>query len=503
MLPLFLAIISAILFSLSFYKASIWPFSFIALIPFFYVLNNAKNNRRRFLYGAIWALVMAGAMGHWMFIALCQHYGLGWGRAGLFFLICLMLPLVLIYGLFGLAYGFFKKDRLFFYAGVIPSLWAVVESLKASIPGLIPWGNIGYAVMPFAEFIQIADVTGVYGLTWIIAGINALIMLIVKDFWRNKQFCYRMIGTLFLLVLVFAAIAGYGRFRAADIRALAEDGKQVNVTLVQGNFSLADRWSGMGIYRRVQTYLSMSRAEQGANAPRIIVWPETTLNAAALLDEAFFKSLMRAIGKDALLISGGLKPAADGGVYNSAYLVSGKGRLQRYDKHILLPYAETVPLIDWLGGFYAAPDEFVKGRSPLCFDTFLGKIAPSICFEALYPDYIRQSANRGAEVLVNISNDAWFGDSAMPYMHLDASRMRAIEHRRYVLRASNSGISAIIDPNGKILQQSRLFEPAQINGTCRLLNQTSIYTKYGNWVLYAGAAVLLLACLRQIFGSER
>jgi apolipoprotein N-acyltransferase len=503
MRQIFLTIISGILFSLSFPRPSLWPFAFIALVPFFYALNKAPKNQHCFLYGAVWAVVMAVAMGHWMFIALCQHYGLGWGKAGLFFIICLVMPLVFLYGVFSLAYGFFKRDRWIFYAAVLPSLWVVAESLKVLLPGLIPWGNIAYAVMPFADFIQISDMTGVYGITWIIVWVNSLVFLLIKGFRNNARPRYRMAGVLFLLLFVFAAIIGYGRFRQADIRASAGNGEPINVTLVQGNFSLSERWSGMGFYRRIQTYLSMSRTEEGADAPRMIVWPETTLNASARLDAGFFKSLMQAIGSEALLISGGLKSAAEGDVYNSAYLISGKGRLQRYDKHILLPYAETVPMIDWLGGFYTAPDEFVKGRTPLCFETFLGKVAASICFETLYPDYIRRSVKRGAEVLVNISNDAWFGASAMPYMHLNAARMRAIENRRYVLRTSNSGISAIINPNGRLEEQSGLFQQARINGTCRLLDQHTIYAEYGNWVLYAAAAVLLLACLRQIFNRKR
>ena len=503
MFQLFLTILSSLLFSLSFPRPSLWPFAFIALVSFFYALDRAPKNRQRVLYGALWAVVMAGAMGHWMFIALCEHYGLGWGKAGLFFFIFFVLPLVVLHGGFSIAYGFFKRDRLVFYAAVIPSLWVVTESLKALLPGLIPWGNIAYAVMPFADFIQVSDITGVYGITWVIVCVNSMILLLLKDSGNNARSRYRMAGAIFLLCFVFVAIIGYGRFRQADIRALAEKEEKVDVTLVQGNFSLSDRWSGMGFYHRIQAYLSMSRAEDGADAPRIVVWPETTLNASARLDAGFFKSLMQAIGPEALLISGGLKSAAEGGVYNSAYLISGKGRLQRYDKHILLPYAETVPLIDWLGGFYTAPDEFVKGRTPLCFDTFVGKIAASICFETLYPEYIRRSVKEGAEVLVNISNDAWFGMSAMPYMHLDAARMRAIENRRYVLRVSNSGISAVIDPNGRIENQSGLFQQARIKGTCRLLSQKTIYAKYGNWMLYAAAAVLLLACLRQIFGSER
>ena len=498
-----LTIISGILYSLSFPTVSFWFISFIALVPFLSALDKAENYWRRFFYGALWAAIMAGAMGHWLFIALCQHYGLEWWKAGLFFVTCLLLPLAVIYGFFSLAYGFFKRDGVFFYSAVIPALWIAAEFLKELIPVLIPWGNIAYAVLPFQSFVQAADIGGVYGVTFLVVLINGLVFMLIKDI-RDKRAAWRRIaGAVCLGAFVFVGVIGYGQFRTGEIQDLAERSKTAGVTLVQGNFSLEDRWSGMGFYRRVQTYLEMSREAGRAGAPRIIVWPETTLNASARLDDEFFKSLMRDIGPAALLVSGGLKKLDKEGVYNSAYLISGNGRLQRYDKHIRLPYAERAPLVDWLGSFYTAPDAFVGGRSPQSFDTFLGKIAPSICFEILYPDYIRQAVYQGAEVLVNISNDAWFGDSPMPYMHMAGARMRAIENRRYVLRASSSGISAIIAPDGRTIKRSRLFQQEKISGDCRLLSQKTLYTKLGHWVLYAAAAVLFLAGIRQIFDIER
>ena len=503
MILVLLTIISAFIYSVCFTEASLFPLSFIFLTSFFYVLDNAANYRSRFYFGVLWTAVMTLAMGHWLFIALCQHYGLAWWKAALFFIICLLLPLAVIYGFFSLAYSFFKRDGVFFYAAVIPALWVAAEFLKELIPVLIPWGNIAYAVLPFQSFVQVADVTGVYGLTYLVVMVNGLFLVLIKAV-RSKSIAWqRIVIAVCLAVGVFGGTILYGQFRSESIRTLADESRPVAATLVQGNFSLEDRWSGMGFYHRVQTYLEMSREEDGADAAQIIVWPETMLNSSARLDDEFFKSLMRAIGPDALLVSGGLKSVPEGGAYNSAYFVSGKGRLQRYDKQILLPYAEKAPMIDWLGSFYTAPDEFVKGRSPICFDTFMGKIAASICFETLYPDYIRQSVRQGAEVLVNISNDAWFGDSAMPYMHLDGARMRAIENRRYVLRASNSGISAIIAPDGRIVKQSRLFEQAKIKGSFRLLQAETIYTRYGNWILYAAAAILFLAGSRQILRSDR
>jgi apolipoprotein N-acyltransferase len=250
----------------------------------------------------------------------------------------------------------------------------------------------------------------------------------------------------------------------------------------------------MGFYNRIQKYLEMTGAESIDGNQRVVVWPETTLNSTTKLDDDLYLEIMRYIGKDTLLISGGLKEDEHtGGVLNSAYLISGAGHLMRYDKHILLPYAETSPFIDLLDQYYTAPNQFQPGASPLTFQTDHGSVGVSICFEVLYPGFIRKSVEQGAQFLINVSNDAWFGKSPMPYTHLDAARLRAIENRRYMLRTSNSGISAIISPGGKIVSQSGLFTSEQVVGRFYKMNEITAYTRFGDIILYASAFFLFIA----------
>jgi apolipoprotein N-acyltransferase len=266
----------------------------------------------------------------------------------------------------------------------------------------------------------------------------------------------------------------------------------------------------MGFFQRIASYLDMStgcanqgRAAENLCPERVIVWPETTLNSPSSLNDAFFVALMRDIGKDALLISGGLKGEPEhGGVFNSAYFISGEGRLLRYDKQILLPYAETSRFIDFLGTYYTAPDAFLSGRAPAAIDAPGGKIGASICFEILYAEYVRQAVKDGATVLVNISNDSWFGDSPMPYIHLNAARLRAIENRRFVLRCSNSGISAVIAPSGRITAQSGIFTQERVDGEFVKMDQFSLYTRYGNLILVVSMVILCVGLIRIFFEKE-
>ncbi len=194
-----------------------------------------------------------------------------------------------------------------------------------------------------------------------------------------------------------------------------------------------------------------------------------------------------------------MKDDATGTSMNSAYLISGSGVLTRYDKNILLPYAETSLMIDWLGRYYTAPSEFFPGRTPPFIDTPHGGAGISICFEILYPYYIARSAARGADFLVNLSNDGWFGDTAMPRMHLNAARMRAIENRRFLLRAANNGISAIIGPDGRVRAQTKLFHRQRIEGSFDYLNIATPYTRFGDWLIVFSALALGAALLRIIF----
>ena len=540
LLNLALILISAVFYVVSFPWWSVAIAAFFTLIPLFHVVEKSASIPRAMGYGALWGMLVSVGMGYWLFPTLMGHFGVSLPKALLFFTVSVTLPVCLIHAGWAAVYRFVHHPGLAWYALVVPSTWVLTEYLKEVVPFLVPWGGIGYAALPFYRFVQVADLGGVHGVAWIVVMINAVAWFMLRrlfmvnrnaypDAVRNpavlwKTFCPAM-AVLFLAVGLPVV---YGAARINDInreinqemnrevrqeinekiKGKSGGERSVQAVLVQGNFDLHDSWSGMGFYRRLQTYLEMSdpakQDSRGGEAypdrARVVVWPETMLNEPAHLDKALFERIMAVMGQETLLVSGGLgRDESTGHQTNCAYLVSGQGVVMRYDKHILLPYAETSNMFDWLGQYYTAPTEFVAGRIPPRVDTPHGRAGVSICVEILYPGYVARSVHSGATFLVNISNDAWFGDSPMPRMHLDAARMRAIENRRFLLRSANSGISALITPLGDIAARTDLFERAAISGDFYHMHMASPFTRHGNWVVFFSAGALGLALLRIVF----
>ncbi len=505
-------LLSVLLYAASFPKPAWWWFSFIALIPLFLTLERTRLTKTLGLM-TLWAAAHAAAMGYWLFFALVAQYEVAVPTAVLFICLFMVLPVCILYFLFALGFHFFYRNSLVFYALVLPSLWVMIDFAKSRIPFLIPWGDIGYAAVAFLPYVQVADTGGIYGVSFLIVTVNGLGAYLFRSTWgaigagerRRKKVNQLKRSPAFgaaicLLILAILGPVAYGGYRIEQIDGMVSGAKSaggIRAVIVQGNFRSSDRWSGMGFSNRLKSYLEMSREALG-DGPRVTVWPETVLNASDVLDDSFFMQMMQWVGSDSLLITGGVHSgAADGpdagSVYNSAYLISGQGRLLRYDKQILLPYAEAVPIIDLLGRYYTAPENFRSGRTPSCMQTPLGAFGTSICLEILYPEFIRKTVNQGAEVLVNLSNDAWFGRSAMPYLHLDAARMRAIENRRYLLRAANSGISALIGPDGRVMEKTGLFERQRINGRFLPIQQATVYSRFGEWVILLAAGIIALS----------
>lgn len=505
---LLLVVVSFLLYAAAFPKFNAWGLSFIALIPFFAVLDQARSLFRQVAYGMLWGGGMAVCMGYWLFPTLVHHYEVPFFRSLFFFLLCLVLPLALLYGAFALIYRFLFEDRIFFHGLVVPSLWVLVEYVKTAIPFLVPWGGLDIALVPFSSFVQAADIIGGYGLVFVAVVVNTLCLRCIRSGRRHvrKRSPFRLpvreCLSLFYCLFLVAAMAVYGMYRAGSIEDGMNGGREsrqkITATVVQGNFSTKERWSGMGFYHRTMTYLEMSRSK--GEGLRIIVWPETVLNSSREVNDALFSELMQAIGVNSLLISGGLHadPVTDD-ISNCIYFISGDGCLSRYDKQHLLPYAETSPFFNLLNAYYSAPSEFRPGRTPTVVPTLAGMAGASICMEILYPDFIRRSVKNGAAYLVNVSNDSWFGDSAMPYIHLCAARLRAIENRRYVLRASNSGISAVISPTGRMVAQTRLFTKERVDAEFIRMTEKSVYTRCGDIILYGAVLVLMAALLRLVF----
>ncbi|BCS97010.1 apolipoprotein N-acyltransferase [Desulfoluna limicola] len=501
--------LSAALVVLSFPTPSFWGLSFVALVPLLFALENAEKTTQRLVCGGLFGALLALGMGYWLFNALTGQYDKSFGSAAVFFIGSSCVPYALQYAVFALFHSFLQRDHLLFHLLAVPSLWIILDSTKELTPFLVPWGHLGYATLPFLRFIQIADVGGIHGVTFVVVMINSLVFLLLKRLAR----CASRMGEgglsqlglpVILLLMAFALPVAYGSLRIAQVGSYVEatvrDGGGIEAILVQGNFTQKERWSGMGFLSRVKTYLALSGAGEGGR-PRVIVWPETVLNVSARVDDGLLSSLGERIGAGSLLISGGLRKGEEG-VYNSACFVSKAGKTRWYDKHILLPYAEDTPGGGFLGTYHNAPETFERGRTPSAVSSPMGVVGASICLESLFPRHVRHSVLMGAEFLVNLSNDSWFGTSAMPYIHLGASRVRAIENRRFLLRASNSGISALISPLGEIGEASNLFTRQQVSGTFSRLSGVTLYTRMGDSILYFAGLWIIFSLMAVILDGE-
>jgi len=512
-----LILLSATTFPLPFHLEYLCPLIFFVFVPLFRGIEKHSSLKKQMLAGFIWGSVSTTGLCYWLFYALTVHYEKNIFIAFLFILIAVLIPMGILYSLFAVIYSVLKSEKLFFYLLVVPSLWILFDLLKEILFFLVPWALPGYAAVPFSSFIQIADIFGVHGVTFIIVMINSLFVYIFNSLKpapvtipgkKNlisqyyKFFMEQKVPLILIISLILIPVL-YGFNKISQIKRdwveNSGDNLKLNTVVVQGNFNHKNRWNGESFFPRIQTYVSMTGKQ--TQDSKLIVWPETVLNSPGKTDDSLFKYLINKSGRESILITGGLRKTGNK-LFNSAYIICGSGIVKWYDKSKLLPYAETTPFGNLLGSYYSAPSSFTMGNSSSAVKTDKGTFGISICFEALYPDLVRKSVLDGADLLVNISNDAWFGKTSQPNLHLNSARMRAIENRRYLIRASNSGISAVVSPDGKILAKSGIFTRESIHASAVKIKKLSKYTVYG-YFLPLFPAIILISCLTIFIFSYR
>lgn len=493
------AAVSGLLLAASFPSIDFYPLAWVALVPLLISLWG-KGPRDAFLSGLTTGVVYFFGTLYWIYHSI-NHYGSLPLALSVFLVFLLCLYLSLYPGLFSLLFASKIRSTRLPALLLAPVFWVALEFLRSYALTGFPWSSIGYSQYRFLAIIQFADITGIYGVSFLVVAVNGAI----ADFFIARYradvmplFPARQVifGTAFINLLFLSALS-YGIWRLGESRP----GAPVKVSVVQGNIEQDLKWDPAYQDMVVSTYEELSRRAAAAS-PDLIVWPETALPFYFNEDKQRSASLS-AFQKELnayLLFGTVLLKKPDTGAYrhlsNSAVLLDRNGTVSYiYDKIYLVPFGEYVPLkgvFFFIEKVVTGVGDYVPGDHLIKAHTVFGSFGTFICYEIIFPGLVRKSFAKDGDFIVTITNDAWFGRTAGPYQHFSMAVFRAVENRKPVIRAANTGISGFIDSNGRILKATGLFEPGVVTMTVKTDSTRSIYSRYGDMFSYLCLAAILI-----------
>lgn len=439
-----------------------------------------------FRLGYLFGIGLFGIGVNWLHISINLFGGLGLiPAAGVTFLLIAYLalfPALVGYATRRLAGAGTVRDQLL----VLPAIWVLSEWGRTWLFTGFPWLHLGYSQTD-SIMGALAPLFGVFGVSWAVTlTAGSLLMLFRSDFRA------RLVAAGCLLLLIA------GGWLAGRVQWTHDTGAERSVALIQGAVPLEVKWRAEFLQQSLERYAGLTAPHWDKN---IIVWPETAIPAFSIQ----VPDLLRQLTADALrngsdLYAGFPSVDASGERFFNSLLLIGASP-QTYHKRHLVPFGEFTPLAIVFRSFAELLDIPMSNFSPGQQEQPLlrGQHAVSgvsICYEDTFGDEVIQALPE-AELLINVSNDGWFGDSAAPHQHLQMARMRARETGRFMLRATNSGVSAIIDPRGRVRAQAPQFTPYALAGTVTLFTGLTPYARMGNWPLILMAVCMILLCRRR------
>ena len=493
-----LASLSGILLILSHPSFNLFPLAWIGLVPLLVSIKSASNWKSAFWLGYLTGLIFFFGLIYWIILL--------YPFANIF---VTTLGCVALVGYISVYVGVFavllyrlpcQSGTLFVLVAALG--WTALEWVRGWLMTGFPWGSLGYTQWNNLPAIQVASITGVYGVSFVIVLLNAAIALLVRGY-PNWQ---REVRTMILPITVVIASFGYGFFCLSNSKA---DTTALKVALVPGNVRQIEKWRDKQFPEIFDRYIRLTQ-KANESTPDFIVWPETAIRSTIFLREAGNRRKFRQMLRegDIYLLTGVPNVTSDKKVYNSVFLYSPSGeKLGSYSKIHLVPFGEYVPLSRYLPNFIQfLPYE--PGKSidliPFPWKNRQIDIGISVCFESVFPDLFRKAVKQGADVMGILSNDAWFESTAAPEQHLAVAPFRAIENRVPVFRCANGGISCIIDAYGRVITTRIRPDDTEsfLIGDVPLRNQKktqkkTVYTLYGNWfpILCFVVSVLLVVYL--------
>ena len=492
---LLLSILSGILFALAFPGAAIGWLAFIALAPLVVAVVRARSTREAFLLGWTGLTTAWLIMVPWV-VRVMSHYGGLPVFAGVLLFVAMALILGLYGGLFAFIVRRLRLGRAFLPWLMVPLAWAAMEYARTYLLSGFPWNLTATAIVDYTPLIQIDRFGGPYF-------VGALVVLpsAILAWWLTQkpaQIALVLVaGSLGILAMVWW---GTGLV-ASKLIARPNATPSITAALLQPNISQEMRWDDenvLAIYQKM-TGMTERAADNGA---KVVVWPESTV-PLSYTQTAFYRESIEALSRDRkidiILGSVATDPAKPNRLWNSAFLVSSGITIGHYDKIRLVPFGEYVPLRRVL--FFAekmvrAVGEFEFGTNEIPLGGLL-TYGPAICYEIVYPQITRTQIRNGADVLVTITNDAWFEGSSAPEQHLAQARLRAVEGDRYLLRSATTGISAYIDPTGRVLESLPMGREGIIYAKFQRRTARTPYVRFGDWFAWLAVVVVLIAAVRR------
>jgi apolipoprotein N-acyltransferase len=407
-----------------------------------------------------------------------------------------------------------------------PVVWVTTEMGRTYVMTGFPWVLLGYSqasVLPIAQF---ASLFGVYGVSMLVSAVSASLALLAVGMQegpalrepQGRPELHRKAaeagryrwglasagpGSVAATAVIVLVVAVWGSRRAAAA-PWTREGEPIRVGLIQGNVDQGEKWNAARAASIFQDYLRLTRQSLRDGA-QLVLWPESSTPFYFEEDQPAadqVRTLARQARVPILVGSDQIEWRVDAGrrvpdkFFNAAFLVRADGSTSAvYRKMHLVPFGEYVPLKRLL--FFAAPlveavSDFSAGETAELLPLDGHRISTAICYEIVYPNLVRQFVGGGSELLTTITNDAWFGRTSAPYQHFEQASMRAIEEGRYLVRSANTGISGIVDPYGRVLERTAIFQQTVLVGEARFLRTSTFYARHGDVLAYASIAATLL-----------
>jgi apolipoprotein N-acyltransferase len=499
-----LAVASGVALAVSFPDYNLWPLGWFA-VGMLVLASVGSRPGESPLYGFLHGVVFYPVCVPWIDTVMRQYGDLDpWTSAGILALMAVAGGLLCSLFSWGVARASRKSVAL--ACALAPFLWVTLEFARTHLPYIgFPWNLTGYAAVRSLALLQITTVTGIYGLSFLIAAYGSLVafaILVSASRWLSRERRAWRIATVTTVVLVAVALGGSYLVPSATPHHTAH--------LVQTNFPQSEHYPSDWIQIHAGELdelerISIAAARKTPGPPELVIWPEVPA-PFSLQDPAFAARatrIARESGGDFLVGVVDWKQDASKQwlASNSAVLLDPSGRrIYTYDKIHLVPFGEYVPLRRWLtfaGRLTADISDFTAGTEYRVGEIPGGEFGTFICYEAIFPGEVRRFADAGAQLLITISNDGWFGRSSAPIQHLMMVRVRAVENRRWVLRDTNNGFTAAIDPYGRIVAQLPTDIRGELDAPYDFRTDLTLYARFGDWFAWlcviATLALLFLA----------